>query len=485
MTSLIGRTLKNRYRVEESLGRGGMAEVYKVWDSTRSTHLAMKVLRDDIGQDTVFLRRFQREAQTLAKLQHKNIVRLYGLERDGTLVFMLMELVEGYSLKEEIFRANGPLSGQRIEQIMQPVCAALHYAHQMGVVHCDIKPANILVDRSGKVYLTDFGIARGLDTATATMVGIGTPAYMAPELIRGEDPLPQTDIYALGILLFEMLTGGERPFTGERATITGTTAEKVRWEQVNLAPSPPSRYNPNVSADIDAVVSRSLEKSFNDRFADVNTFYQQALGAGIVSLSSHLVLSKVEEMLYSHGSHTPAQPPASGKSLQWIIAGGVIVFILILFGIASGRSQSASVSHIANDSPSSSVSSPTKRATPTKAAANVQATNPPAVQNTKTPQPTAKAANFSCSGAPKTRMDVGMKGRVSYTDGTPLRLRREPFLDLKTNYIRDLSEGTRFTVIDGPVCKDSYVWWKVRTSNDYEGWSAEGDYDDYFMEPYS
>ena len=102
-----------------------------------------------------------------------------------------------------------------------------------------------LIDKGGRILLTDFGIARTLDASTSTMAGIGTAAYMAPELVRGEDPTPQTDIYALGVVLFEMLTGGERPFTGEQASITGTTAEKVRWEQVNLAPTP-SRYNPQI-----------------------------------------------------------------------------------------------------------------------------------------------------------------------------------------------------------------------------------------------
>jgi serine/threonine protein kinase len=267
MPNLIGTTLKNRYKIIESLGRGGMAEVYKVRDEQRAAFLAMKVLRQDIAMDPIFLRRFQREAQSLSKLQHPNIVRYYGLERDDLLAFLLMEYIEGVSLQAEILRAGGkPFTVARVREVMEAVCAALHYAHNQGLVHCDIKPGNILVEKNGRILLTDFGIARGMDAATATMVGIGTPAYMAPELVKGLDPSPQSDIYSLGIVLYEMLTGGERPFTGERVARTGTTAEKVRWEQVNLKPQPPGKYNKKIDKGMEAAVMRCLEKEPGKRY---------------------------------------------------------------------------------------------------------------------------------------------------------------------------------------------------------------------------
>ncbi|HAF61155.1 MAG TPA: hypothetical protein DCK95_02385 [Anaerolineaceae bacterium] len=270
MADLVGKTLKNRYRVVESLGRGGMADVYKVWDEERAVYLALKVLRQDLAQDTIFLRRFQREAKALAQLQHPHIVRFYGLERDDLLAFLLMEYVDGISLQGEILRSEGKsLPMEHIQEVMEAVCSALHYAHRQGLVHCDIKPGNILIDKNGQIYLTDFGIARGMDAATSTMVGIGTPAYMAPELIKGEDPTPQTDIYALGIVLYEMLTGGERPFTGERATITGTTAEKVRWEHLQLMPKDISIYNPGISIKMKQLLRACLQKNPIDRPAKV------------------------------------------------------------------------------------------------------------------------------------------------------------------------------------------------------------------------
>jgi len=267
MADIIGKILVKRYRVDSFIGRGGMAEVYKVWDQQRAVYLAMKLLREDIAEDKIFLRRFTREAQTLAKLQHPHIVRFYGLEQDDDLAFMLMEYVEGTTLRKEIFRAREPIKAARVLEVMRPVCSALHFAHTMDMVHCDLKPGNVMIHTGGNVLVTDFGIARMTDAATATMVGLGTPAYMAPEQARGADPTPQTDIYALGIVLYEMLTGGERPFTGERATTTGSTSEKVRWEQMHLQPPSPCKWNPDITSELETVVLRCLAKEQEKRFS--------------------------------------------------------------------------------------------------------------------------------------------------------------------------------------------------------------------------
>jgi eukaryotic-like serine/threonine-protein kinase len=267
MASLINKTLSNRYKIEESLGRGGMAEVYKAWDQQRATHLALKVLRQDLAQDNIFLRRFRREAETLKKLQHPNIVRFYGIDREETLVFMLMDYIEGITLQTKLFTNEGRFLDQGlVDKIIRSMCSALHFAHQMGLVHCDIKPANIMIDDSQKILLTDFGIARMTDAATSTMVGFGTPAYMAPELVRGMDPTPQSDVYALGVVLYEMATGGERPFTGERSNTTGMTSEKIRWEHMNLSPPPPTQYNPTLSPPMEALILKSLSKNPAERF---------------------------------------------------------------------------------------------------------------------------------------------------------------------------------------------------------------------------
>jgi eukaryotic-like serine/threonine-protein kinase len=266
LADLVGKTLANRYQVIEFIGRGGMAEVYKVWDPDRMIYLAAKVLLKSLAMDQVFLRRFKREAESLAKLQHPNIVRYYGLCHDGGIAFMLLDFIEGVSLQEWIFTQGSKLSPDMVMKIARSVCSALHYAHTEDLVHCDIKPGNIMLNHNNDILLTDFGIARMTDAATATMVGFGTPAYMAPELVYGKDPTPQSDIYSLGIVLYEMVTGGERPFTGEQARTTGATSEKVRWEQVFLAPPPPSQYNSQLSKQLEAIILRCLAKDPGMRF---------------------------------------------------------------------------------------------------------------------------------------------------------------------------------------------------------------------------
>ena len=263
----IGDILSKRYRVEKLLGHGGMADVYLVYDMEASVHLALKLLKEDLAEDVVFIRRFKREAQTLAHLQHPNIVRFYAMEENEGLVFMIMDYVDGTTLRKELFLRKKPFTLDEIIAILRPVCAALNFAHLKQMVHCDVKPANIMIEKTGRVLLADFGIARISEGATtATMVGVGTPAYMAPEQILGQDPVPQTDIYALGIVLYEMLTGGERPFTGEIKQTTGSTSEKVRWEQLHSTPPSPRKYNQTIPPEVEAVVMRCLEKEPSKRF---------------------------------------------------------------------------------------------------------------------------------------------------------------------------------------------------------------------------
>lgn len=262
----IGQIIKDRYKVVAYLGGGNMADVYKVYDRKRRVHLAMKVLRQDLAEDRVFLKRFRSEGRKLEKLDHPNIVRYYGLDRDKTLGFMLMDFIDGRTLKTEIFKDNAPLSYEKIWLIMQDVCSALNYAHESGYVHCDVKPSNIMISRKGEVFLTDFGIARHIDAATMTLIGAGTPAYMAPEQIKRRDPTPRSDIYSLGITFYEMLTGGRRPFVGENAQVTGTASKRVRWEQLKLEPPSPRKFNPDIPKKVEAVVMRCLMKAQRSRY---------------------------------------------------------------------------------------------------------------------------------------------------------------------------------------------------------------------------
>ena len=261
MNDLTGQVIAGRYRVESFLGEGGMARVYKVWDQTRSVHLAIKVLKDELARDRRFLERFHAEADILAKLNHPKIVRFYSLEQAGPLTFIVMDYVPGSTLREEFRLSGGPFPLQRILEVMTSVCSALSYAHKLGYVHCDVKPANIMVAPGGLVLVSDFGIARLVEGDSSASGRGGTSAYMAPEQIRGEKPTPSTDVYALGILLYEMLTGGWRPFMGHSGQKGDSTSERIRWEQVHVPPLSPRKYNPAISLELEKIVIRCLEKN--------------------------------------------------------------------------------------------------------------------------------------------------------------------------------------------------------------------------------
>jgi hypothetical protein len=260
MQELVGHTLLKRYRVATFIGRGGMAEVYKAWDNLRATFVAIKLLNEDLAEDFVFLHRFAREAQALERLEHPHIVRFLGFEEAPGMAFMVMEYIEGLTLRRYLNLLGRPLTLPEAMGVMQPVCSALHYAHQMGVYHCDVKPANIYVERGGRVVLGDFGIARLSESATVTFSTPGTPAYMSPEQCRGGEEIDgRTDIYSLGITTYEMLTL-DRPFKGETDTTTGSRGERVRWEQMHLSPPPPRSINPEIPATVETVILRALEK---------------------------------------------------------------------------------------------------------------------------------------------------------------------------------------------------------------------------------
>mgnify|MGYP002640743452 CR=1 FL=1 len=266
MSNLVGQIILDRYQVHSFLGRGGMAEVYKVWDNQRSTYLAMKVLHDKLAQNPLFLGHFRQEAETLSKLEHPNIVRFYGFKQDASRSFILMDFIEGETLKARITKKGAPFSLEEIKGVLHPLFGALQFAHNQGMVHCDIKPANILIDKKGTALLSDFGIARAANLDSRSLTSSGTPAYMAPEQVHNQPPMPETDIYALGVVLFEMLTGGYRPFTGSQAQITGRTGEKIRWEHLHSPPPSLYRWNPALDPALYAVVMKCLAKNASHRY---------------------------------------------------------------------------------------------------------------------------------------------------------------------------------------------------------------------------
>lgn len=287
MPNLVGETLLKRYRIDEFLGRGGMAEVYKAWDAERSVYVALKVLNENLAADYVFTRRFAREARALELLQHPNIVRFFGFEEDEGLAFLVMQYIDGVTLRRQLRLMGCPLALPEALAVLQPVCSALHYAHEMGVYHCDVKPANVFIEHRGRVLLGDFGIARLSESVTVTSSIPGTPAYMAPEQCRGEGVDARTDIYSLGISTYEMLTL-DRPFKGDTEETTGSRGERVRWEQMNVPPSRPTSIKPDVPSVADAAILRALEKEPERRQQRVLEFYEELSGGEAVQPAARL-----------------------------------------------------------------------------------------------------------------------------------------------------------------------------------------------------
>lgn len=275
MANLIGQILLNQFRVDEFIASGGMGAVYRVTDLKRNTPLAMKVLHAELADDPTVFKRFQREAQALQQLKHPNIVPFYGLYHERGLTFLLEDFIPGSSL-QEILHQSRTLPLNEVLTYMKGLCAALGYAHSQNIVHCDIKPGNVMVNNHGNIFLADFGIARFVGATTTTTIGVaGTPSYMAPEQIVGRGITPLTDIYALGVVLFEMLVG-QRPFRGtEPGTELGgsTPSERIRYGHLRMPPPDPHQINSNINPALAQVVLRALAKNPAGRFQSAQEFF--------------------------------------------------------------------------------------------------------------------------------------------------------------------------------------------------------------------
>jgi eukaryotic-like serine/threonine-protein kinase len=264
-----GSVVDGRYQVLRRIGSGGMADVWLAEDTHLQRPVALKVLHRRFAQDHEFVERFRREAEAAAGLQHPNIVSVYDRgEFEGTY-YIAMSYVEGATLKQLIDRGLEP---QEAVELIRQVLEAAGFAHRHGVVHRDLKPQNVIVDGDGKAVVTDFGIARaGVSEITQTGSVMGTPHYLSPEQAQGLDVTSVSDLYSIGVILYEALTG-RVPFEGESAVA-------VAMKQVSQMPQRPSSLNPRVSAALDAVVMRALEKDPGERFQSAAAFIAALDGA--------------------------------------------------------------------------------------------------------------------------------------------------------------------------------------------------------------
>ena len=259
------QVLGERYEIGGVLGRGGMAEVHRGRDLRLGREVAVKVLRSDLARDPSFQVRFRREAQAAASLNHPAIVAVYDTGEDrtttGATPYIVMEYVEGETLRD-VIRREGHLSAERAMTLAADICGALDFSHRNGIVHRDVKPGNVMITPQGTVKVMDFGIARAVSDSAATMTStaavIGTAQYLSPEQARGESVDARSDVYSMGCLLYELVTGAP-PFSGDSPVA-------VAYQHVREDPRLPSSINPQVPAELDAILLKAMSKNPANRY---------------------------------------------------------------------------------------------------------------------------------------------------------------------------------------------------------------------------
>jgi len=252
--------LNDRYRLIAQQGSGGMAVIYKATDLALGRTVAVKILRPSLTSDPEFLKRFRQEARNVANLSHPNIVTVHDVGQDGNTHYIVMEYIDGEDLKR-LIRAGAPFSIDRALSIAIKICAGVGYAHRAGLVHADVKPQNVLVTENDKVKVTDFGIAQALSVTQPLerqRIVWGSPHYFSPEQAQGEPPTPASDVYAIGIVLFEMLTG--------RLPFVGADQQELALAHIRETPPHASDLNPNVPVHLDRILDKVLSKEPGSRY---------------------------------------------------------------------------------------------------------------------------------------------------------------------------------------------------------------------------
>ena len=257
---LKGRLLGNRYEIIEKIGSGGMATVYKAKCHVLNRYVAIKILRDEFTTDEEFIKRFEVEAQSAASITHPNIVSVYDVGVDGNLYYIVMELIKGKTLKEIITEEKGPLPWKWSVNIASQIASALETAHRNHIIHRDIKPHNIIITEDGVAKVTDFGIAKAVSNSTITAFGttIGSVHYFSPEHARGGYTDEKSDLYSLGVVMYEMLTG-KVPFDAD-------TPVSVALKHMQEEPTPPIEVNPNIPSAVNDIIMKALRKDTNLRY---------------------------------------------------------------------------------------------------------------------------------------------------------------------------------------------------------------------------
>lgn len=484
---LIGRRLGN-YEITEELGRGGMAAVYRAYQPSLNRHVAIKVLAPQLSFDQQFVERFQREARAAANLRHPNIVVIHDVARQQDVYYIVMELLEGRTLKQ-LIEDEGPLSPERAARIVEQVAGALDYAHEQGFVHRDIKPANIFVGKDNHTTLTDFGIAKAAsETQHLTRTGmlIGTPEYMSPEQAEGGTVDRRTDLYALGVVLYQMLAG-RAPF---HSTTPHATLHAVIYE-----PPPPLRpLRPDLSPAIESMVMKSISKQPADRF--------QSGGEMVAALQTSLA-GRPSVAVATPPPPTQTLPRQQRSPVVWIVAALALVLVIVLaaaFLLLGGNGgqatpTTAATSIVIRDTPTVTVGPSatepvfTPEATSTQPSAPTY-TEPPPTQTL--PPPTATSVPPTDMPTPSSTPEPSPAhfGRLAFSsnrDGNPeiyvLDLAGANPVRLTQNSANDWlpdwsADGTKITFTSHRT--GSYDLWVMRADgSEQSSYVATGAWDDY------
>lgn len=334
------RLLGGRYEIGEVVGYGGMAEVHRGRDLRLGRDVAVKLLRADLSRDESFLIRFQREAQNSASLNHPNIVAVFDTGEDMGIPYMVMEFVNGRTLKEVLIQ-EGRFDSATACEIVADMCSALDFSHKHHIIHRDVKPGNVMLSDTNQVKVMDFGIARALASNQATMTQtsavIGTAQYLSPEQARGETVDARSDVYAVGCVLYELLVG-HPPFTGDNPV-------SVAYQHVREEARPPSELNPNVPASVDAVIMKALAKNPENRYHSAGEMREDLIRAarGQAVMAPAVMSEGDRTQLLAGGadSTAPISPIAtsSSKRRPWLVALGVILALVAVTAAGWGIMQ--------------------------------------------------------------------------------------------------------------------------------------------------
>jgi serine/threonine-protein kinase len=334
-----GTMVDERYRIDRKIGSGGMAEVYLAEDTELGRQVAIKILHDRFAQDKEFVERFRREAQSAAGLQHPNVVSIFDRGEFKDTYFIAMEYVDGPQLKQLV---KGGMSAEDAIGFTRQILNAARFAHRKGIIHRDLKPQNVLIDDEGRARVADFGIARGESSdITGTGSVMGTAQYLSPEQAQGKETTAQSDLYSIGVILYEALTG--------RVPFEGDSAVAVALKQVSEMPRRPSAINPDVPPALDAVVMRALAKDPAARFKDADAFTKALDAAEKAPDTPRPEDTAAFAAVSPEGEHTqlkepPPEEEEDRRSLwRWIVLALLVAGVAALVAFALTRPEQVEV----------------------------------------------------------------------------------------------------------------------------------------------